>query len=558
MPKKTKSIPTDRALWTFGDAVWWHFFIHGTRPNGRRRVWAPLEATHELGLLSVRTLWNWVDNDPPPYDATTLARVLFGNSDEFDDWREELRRLLVEERAKPKTAQPTPAGRAVVLYAVDYPDKDDSDVIDAEFEVIPAGGSENIGNDHAQGTNRADGGPRTGRALDPKPPIVFPAKPKRQSRRYGIPVFVGGVAALFIIAAVSQVSRNATPPATTATIAPTAPPLAETPSRRDPPLAQPAPAPAAAPAAPPPTPAPMPLPTVAAPDPSPVKPEAKPAAPLKPVDSAALPPATTPSPDEEMVRKTIEALKAGQDAERIAREKQAIQRDKEELAAAQAITNREKYTGDIAGMGYTVKENQSISAGRSLGPMATATVAECALSCLGKDCDGFAFFGAHPPSQISNLKPCYRYKKPLTFFPNSGYTSGERIADLAALSQARPATAAGPTTSTDPERVAQPGSQPSSPSLPSDGLTRCANGPVKVTGFTLTCDKLLTGGTALGSTQLAYAVNDINECAAKCRPAQSCTGFTFNSAEPPGKRSCQIFGGRPGMNNGNGWISGTR
>jgi hypothetical protein len=114
MPKKTKSIPTDRALWTFGDAVWWHFFIHGTRPDGRRRVWAPQDAAHQVGV-SVRTLWNWVDNDPPPYDTVALERVLFGNADDFDDWREELRRLLSESRARPKAAQPEAGGRAMVL-----------------------------------------------------------------------------------------------------------------------------------------------------------------------------------------------------------------------------------------------------------------------------------------------------------------------------------------------------------------------------------------------------------------------------------------------------------
>jgi hypothetical protein len=441
---------------------------------------------------------------------------------------------------------------------VDYPDKDDPDVIDAEFEVIVPGASENIGNGREKGSQRAANSTSVvGGAVEGAAEFLFPKRSPRPKPRYRIPLFVVSVTALFVIAGLSQISRNAAPPSTkTATnTAPVPPPTADPPRSVEPAVPQPSPAPAAAPVPPPPTPAPAPLPTAAAPNPPPAKPaaEPKPAAPEQ-----AAPPTAAPSPDEEMVRKTIAAMKAGQDAERLAREKQAIQRDKEELASAQAIVNREKYTGDIAGMGYTVKENQSISVGRSLGPTATATVAECALSCLSKDCDGFAFFGAHPPSQISNLKPCYRYKKPLTFFPSSGYISGERTADLAALSQAPPATAAGPTISTDTERVAQTGSQPSSSSLPSDGLTRCANGPVKVTGFSLTCDKLLTGGRTLGSTQLAYTVNDINDCAAKCRPVQACTGFTFNSAEPPGRRSCQIFGGQTGMNNGSGWISGTR
>src|SRR5664280_356186 len=68
-----------------------------------------------------------------------------------------------------------------------------------------------------------------------------------------------------------------------------------------------------------------------------------------------------------------------------------------------------------------------------------------------------------------------------------------------------------------------------------DGVLQCTNGPVKVTGFKLTFDRTISGGTTLGSTQLSYTVDNINECAAKCRPVRRCVGFTWNAADTPGK-----------------------
>ncbi len=91
-----------------------------------------------------------------------------------------------------------------------------------------------------------------------------------------------------------------------------------------------------------------------------------------------------------------------------------------------------------------------------------------------------------------------------------------------------------------------------------DGVTQCQNGPVKVTGFRLTCDRTLSGGTTLGSTQLSYTVANINECAAKCRPVSRCVGFTFNAADTPGRHGCYIFGPTPEGREASGWVSGLR
>jgi hypothetical protein len=81
---------------------------------------------------------------------------------------------------------------------------------------------------------------------------------------------------------------------------------------------------------------------------------------------------------------------------------------------------------------------------------------------------------------------------------------------------------------------------------------------VKVTGFKLSCDRILDGGTTLGSAQLRYTVPNINECAARCRPIARCVGFTFNSGDPPGQHACVIFGPTPEGREAKGWISGLR
>ena len=213
----------------------------------------------------------------------------------------------------------------------------------------------------------------------------------------------------------------------------------------------------------------------------------------------------------------------------------------------------------MAGVGFRLLENQS-AAGDSLGPVYTETVADCALACLRVGCDGFAF-PADPPTP--KLRTCYRYKAPLTFYAHGTFRAGKRIEDVAATPKLADAggtaTDAPSPLARDVPRIsmAQADATRAAP-VQSDDLTRCANGPVKVTGFRLTCDKILTGGTTLGSAQLRYTVPNINACAAKCQPLAGCTGFTFNAADPDGQHACEIFGGRPGMNDGRGWVSGTR
>lgn len=81
---------------------------------------------------------------------------------------------------------------------------------------------------------------------------------------------------------------------------------------------------------------------------------------------------------------------------------------------------------------------------------------------------------------------------------------------------------------------------------------------MKVTGFDLTCDAMLVGGTTLGSNRLSWTVKNINECARKCQPIRNCVGFTYNAAQRDG-HSCVLFGPTPVKREDvPGWISGER
>lgn len=77
-------------------------------------------------------------------------------------------------------------------------------------------------------------------------------------------------------------------------------------------------------------------------------------------------------------------------------------------------------------------------------------------------------------------------------------------------------------------------------------------------GFKLACKTNLGGGTILGSTQLAWAVRNLEECASKCRPVRDCTGFAYNKEAASNGHQCYLFGGRPVATPAKSWIAGTR
>jgi PAN domain len=159
VPKKTKAIPDDRAEWSFGDALYWHFFIYGTRPQGDPddpvgRTWDPKEAANASGV-TVRGFWNWVDDRHYPYDTKTVEKALFGDSKAFASARQELRRLLQESRQRQREAGSAsgpinlPAvvtGQAVTVYTTPFEAAEvDGPVSEADFRGLAPWLAENFG-----------------------------------------------------------------------------------------------------------------------------------------------------------------------------------------------------------------------------------------------------------------------------------------------------------------------------------------------------------------------------------------------------------------------------
>lgn len=167
MPKKTKAIPDNREERTFGETLYWHLFINGTRPDGsparQGRLWNPKEAAGDFGI-SDRGLYNWIEDRHLPYDTAAIERAVFGEGSQYDEWREELRRLLRERRAaKAKPADKTgkfPAvltGQAVTVHNTPFEVAEvDGPVTEADFRPPAALASENFGNSRK---NQSGGGP---------------------------------------------------------------------------------------------------------------------------------------------------------------------------------------------------------------------------------------------------------------------------------------------------------------------------------------------------------------------------------------------------------------
>lgn len=174
------------------------------------------------------------------------------------------------------------------------------------------------------------------------------------------------------------------------------------------------------------------------------------------------------------------------------------------------------------------------------------SLADCARACTQQGCDAFGYDRVYP-------NYCYFYRKPYVTKNRPGMTLGECTEFGAAL----PAQTEGATSLEPGIKLAQASGETAPVPTASD-IVHCPNGPVKVTGFKLTCDWILSGGTTLGSTRLSYSVANINECAAKCRPVGACTGFTYNAGDPEGRHACTLFGGRPEGRELAGWISGSR
>ena len=151
MPRIVKSLPENRADCSFGDLVYWHLFVHGTRPDGDPsakigRLWGLKDASAKLGI-SERALRYWLADKHLPDSITALERVIFGDSRLFDDWRLELVEALRKTRLKNAGKAPTSSGKpparliiggAVVPFEVGPdPDEEGPEDENTVYEIVP-------------------------------------------------------------------------------------------------------------------------------------------------------------------------------------------------------------------------------------------------------------------------------------------------------------------------------------------------------------------------------------------------------------------------------------
>ena len=536
-----KKLPATRAEYSFGDLVYWHFFKFGTRPDvdPAAKIGRPWRREDAIRALKVtdRTLRNWINDSNPPKDIVRLDEVLFGQNPLWADARLELQQAFERTSAAPSI--------------VAQPDEPEPDDVAPDQDALVAAGDDLVSEPLAD----APSVPVEPEQAEPEQPNVtehsdeehapsrapLPAGgPSKTQPRRKAPALVAGVVVLFGLYAWSQTSREpekkiaANPGTVTSPARAPAPPPAPPPA----PIRTAAPQPS-----PPPQPAPLPSRTAPAPD----EPIAKPP-PFKIEPPAAQPPREPTEAEKQLAEqkrlaeKLVAARQAAFDAQQKELEDEARRRDAQSAAKIDEARERQDEARSLAGLGFRLTENQSIP-GTSFSHVQVETVADCALACTRDRCDAFGFYRMQYPRGARAKRYCYLYRKPFAEPANyPGYVLGEPTSPPSQRSEVPQA-----------QIILAQATAPAT----SDEVTRCSSGPVKVTGFALNCDEILGGGTAPGG-QERYAVATINDCAARCRPNKSCTGFTFNTGDPEGRRACQLFGGRPEGRESPGWVSGRR
>ncbi len=192
MPRIAKSLPETRAECSFGDLVYWHLFVYGTRPDGDPsakigRVWGLKDAAAKMGL-SERALRYWITDRHLPDSTTTLERVIFGNSPVFDDWRlelvEALRKTRLGNAAKAsassgKSPVKPVSGGAVVPFDDGSPDQDEEpEGKETVYEIVPV---QHVFKDEPARNSR-------GEIIVPPPEILYATpkpKPKPSQQSFG-------------------------------------------------------------------------------------------------------------------------------------------------------------------------------------------------------------------------------------------------------------------------------------------------------------------------------------------------------------------------------------
>jgi predicted nucleotide-binding protein len=100
--RRTRTLPEDRALWSFGQLLDWHL-NRGTRPDGTPsrigRPWYNKEvaAAMYVGVDAVR---NWRNGRSLPAFLKILEEQIFGNNPTHEEWIDEFREKYVKESSR--------------------------------------------------------------------------------------------------------------------------------------------------------------------------------------------------------------------------------------------------------------------------------------------------------------------------------------------------------------------------------------------------------------------------------------------------------------------------
>jgi hypothetical protein len=535
MPRITKKLPADRADYSFGDLVYWHLFKFGTRPNidPAVKVGRPWEIDAICSLLGItpRTLRNWIADKNLPDSIVALSAELFGDNPAWDEARCKLQEKVEQgwtlKRSKGRQAEPADAA-AAEEPAASHPAAS-SEAASAEPDGTATASPK------ANGKPAEESGKRREKARPFRP--IQPLQPVRLHRKTAPlhPSTRRALAALVVIAVGTfawLLMRKSDTPApaqqsTASEIAPvkTTPPIetAEKNEARNEPISP-----------------------VAVPPPAEPKPTVSTAPPVFTEEEKRA------ATQRQFTEKLIAARQAAHDHELRDREEQARRLDAKTQSANDQQNELEADARAVASVGYSLRENTF--AGPSYRNLVTESVTDCALACATENCDAFAWYRDQYSSAARRKRYCYLYQKPYDTRNGPGHAFGERVADPIIRDPAEPAALS--SAGDGRVRFAQAG--PPTAAAPADDLVRCAGGPVKVTGFKVKCDWILSGGTTLGSARLSYTVANVNECAAKCKAVSKCVGFTFNSGDPDGQHACQIFGPTPEGRESKGWVSGVR
>jgi hypothetical protein len=561
MPYHDTQLPLERSEWSFGQLLGWHLFEHGSRrdiPHSATAglIWNLKEAARALQVTD-KTLRNWLGDKNLPRETVQIEKALFGDRAEFGDWRLELRLAL--RTTKERLSEKRKAGAAGKRLNAD-PEAIDVVGPGPEIDATPLPNVEVP----EQQMGAAAGGPEADES-----------SPQTENNR-------GSGTALVPVEPGSPEIEDVTPVA------------GGSPTDQ-----------------PPPSDANLPVKSDAAADTEPASPPDKPhhhgtsLVPVEPQQSEGSVPA--PRSTELVIidaksggqneaggsapkgnGKPNPGAKSGKGKEKSSRpmglvrfsDKTDSKKSNLKLSAIVAgllvvlvvavglfgIASRPLQTEiggpgskpDLPGEGPTIKTkkddkpvkvppkpdtsladlDQEIKrqvadsfnaradtavSGQILATMGSSTADLCAAACLRRgDCDAYAWNKAGP--QDGSNPSCTHYRAPLKFTKNPDFAAGER----------KPSDAA------------------------ADERIKCAGRDLVIPGFSLKCDRELTGGSNPSPGPSTYIVDSAEACADKCRANTGCRAFSYDVSKSLKTNLCRLYGGRQDWAVSKGWVAGVR